>query len=108
MPITCEFLLFAAAIPAADEFETHGEPAFAPPKPSGATETVLEALAALLDHSLFGIPLLQCTSLHSSLIQGKETVVPTVAMYSDPFVFCKSSYCHYHSGLLELVGRRDM
>lgn len=104
MLITSEFLLFTTLIPAENEFEPHGEYAFKPFKSSRSTETILEAMATLLNNSYFAITLLlQCTNLNFSPTQGKETTVPKVAVYCTPFCFGKSSYYQCHSVLLELT-----
>ncbi|KAF5916630.1 hypothetical protein HPG69_005425 [Diceros bicornis minor] len=80
LPITCEFLLFTALMPAKNEFEPHGEYAFKPFKSSSCTETILEAMAPLLSNSYLAIALLlRYTSPYFSPTQGKGTIVPKTA-----------------------------
>ncbi|KAK2507588.1 hypothetical protein MC885_007284 [Smutsia gigantea] len=71
LPITCEFLLSTALIPAEDEFEPHGGYAFKPFTSSRNTETILESMAPLLDNSHFAIIALlpQYTNPYFSPIQ---------------------------------------
>ncbi|KAB1260487.1 Tumor necrosis factor ligand superfamily member 18, partial [Camelus dromedarius] len=72
-------------IPAENEFEPHGEYASKPFRSSRSTETILEAMATLLNNNHFATTLfLQYTHLHFAPTQGKETTTanePCVAKF---------------------------